>query len=296
MFNHRSNFLLLLVVSISLFISSCSNRNNPTPTAALPTETAQPATPTSLPMAIRINGSGILLTDYQEDYQRLESALKSMGKTITPDEMKTRVIDNLVGSELLNQAAKKNGYSLTEQDISSHIDQLTQTMGGPDAFNAWKKSMFYSDESFHRSVERSMGSAWQRDQILKSLPDKAEQVHARQILFVHEENAIAYRQKIDSGSDFAELAKEADPVTGGDLGWFPKGYLQPEVETAAFTLQPGEVSAVIKSAIGYHLVQVIEKDPARLVDPDAKTILQHNAINEWVKQETAKSKIEILVP
>ncbi len=64
------------------------------------------------------------------------------------------------------------------------------------------------------------------------------------------------------------LASEADPVTRGDLGWFPRGYLlQPEVEEAAFSLQPGEVSQVIKSAIGFHLVQVIEKDPARPVDP-----------------------------
>jgi peptidyl-prolyl cis-trans isomerase C len=287
-------YLFLLFVLVS-----CSGKANPTITATLPTETPipQPPTPTSLPMAVRINGEGILLSDYQEEYSRLDSALKSMGKTLTPEEMKTRVLDDLVGTELLNQEAKKNGFVISDADLNAEIDKLSQSMGGVEAFSAWKQSMSFTDESFKRSMFRSLGSAWERDQIIKSLPETAEQVHARQIFFSREESATSYRQKVDAGSDFAVLAQEADPVTVGDLGWFPKGYLlQPEVEEAAFSLQPGEVSGVIKSAIGFHLVQVIEKDAARPVDPDAKTSLQRNAITDWVKQAKAKSQIEISVP
>jgi parvulin-like peptidyl-prolyl isomerase len=248
-------------------------------------------------MAVLINGEGILLSDYQEEYNRLDSAVKTMQKTLTAEEMKTRVLDDLVGTELLNQEAKKNGFDISEADVVAHIEQLAQSMGGLDAFNAWKLSMSYSDESFKRYIIRSLGSAWERDQILKSLPEVVEQVHARQIFFSREESATLYRQRVDTGSDFATLAAEADPITDGDLGWFPKGYLlQPEVEEAAFKLQPGEVSGVIKSAIGYHLVQVIEKDPARQIDPDAKTSLHRNAITDWVNLAKSRSQIEILIP
>jgi peptidyl-prolyl cis-trans isomerase C len=298
MLKHNSIFFYILIL-ISLLVASCSIGINPTPTVPLPTETAilQPPTPTSLPMAILVNNEGILLTDYHEEYQRLETAVKSLGKTLTAEEMKTMVIDDLVGTELLNQAAKKNGFTISDADVTARADQLAQSMGGPDVFNTWKTSMFFTEASFKRSIVRSMGSAWQRDQIIKLLPETAEQVHARQILFVREESAISYKQRVDNGSDFAELAKEADPITGGDLSWFPKGYLlQPEVEAAAYALQPGEVSAVIKSAIGFHLIQVIEKDPARIIDADVKSTLQRNAVIDWVNQEKSKSQIQILIP
>jgi peptidyl-prolyl cis-trans isomerase C len=293
--NHKP-WILFYFILIAV-LAGCTGKANPTITPTPPTETPIPPTPTSLPMAVRINGEGILLTEYQEEYKRLDSALKTMGKTLTPDEMKTRVVDDLVGTELLNLEAKKNGYAISDADVNAEIDKLAQSMGGLEAFSAWKQSLFYTDESFKRSMVRSLGSAWERDQIIKALPETVEQVHARQIFFSREESAVAYRQRVEAGADFAALAQEADPITGGDLGWFPRGYLlQPEVEEAAFKLQPGEVSDVIKSAIGFHLVQVIEKDAARPVDPDAKSILQRNAIADWVKQAKAKSQIEILVP
>lgn len=299
MLKHVQRIFLFVFIAFSIILTGCTGGVKPTASTALATETSvpQPATPTSLPMAVRINGEGILLSDYQEEYKRLELAVKTLGKTLTPEEMKTRILDDMVGAELLNQESKKNGFSVSDADVTAHIDQLAQSMGGAEAFNAWKQTMFYTDESFRRSVVRSLGSAWQRDQIIKALPLTAEQVHARQIYFSREESAINYRQKVDAGSDFAALAREADPVTSGDLGWFPRGYLlQPEVEAAAFGLQPGEVSGVIKSAIGFHLIQVIEKDAARPVDPDAKSELERKAIADWVQQSKSKSQIEILVP
>ncbi len=248
-------------------------------------------TPTSLPMAIRINGEGILLSDYDEESKRFEAARQSLGKSFTPEESKARVLDDLTGSELLFLVAEKGGYKISETEIDAHVAQLSQSLGGADAFNAWLQSNMYTMESFRRSLTRSLGAAWQRDQIIKSMPGIADQVHARQILFTREESAVSYRQKVDSGSDFATLAKEADPITRGDLGWFPRGYLlQPEVEEAAFQLQPGEVSQVIKSAIGYHLIQVIEKDAARPLSPDARAILESKSISDWVKQDNQKRK------
>ena len=66
---------------------------------------------------------------------------------------------------------------------------------------------------------------------------------------------------LEAGADFTELAYEYDPLTGGDLGWFPAGYLlQPDVETAAFSLQPGQYSGIIQTSYGYHIVYVIERD------------------------------------
>jgi parvulin-like peptidyl-prolyl isomerase len=83
--------------------------------------------------------------------------------------------------------------------------------------------------------------------------DKKEREKAEQVL-----------QRIHNGEDFATLAKEfsSDPGSkdkGGDLGWFGSGQMVPEFEKAAFALKPGEVSGVIQSQFGFHIIKVEER-------------------------------------
>ncbi len=281
-----------------LFSSSCVGAT-PTPTATPvpPTETPLPPSPTPLPMAIQVNGTGILLSDYEEELKRFDTAMATLGRTVSPEERKQRVIDEFTGSELLYQEAVKNGYVLSDADLNARLGQLVSSAGGEAGFNTWLQSNGYTPDSFRRSYVRNLGAAWQRDEIIKALPVAVEQIHARQIYFSREEGAAIARQKVDIGADFAVLASEADPVTKGDLGWFPRGYLlQPEVDDAVFQLKPGQVSQVVKSAIGFHLVQVIESDPARKLDPDAKSALESKAIADWVSKARTEAKIEVLVP
>jgi peptidyl-prolyl cis-trans isomerase C len=286
------------LILIFLLVAGCTAKPaEPTITPVPPTPTSLPPTPTSLPMAIQVNGEGILQSDYEEEYKRFEAAAAALGKTFTPEEIKSRIVEDLTGTLLLDLEAKKNGFQLSNSDLDVRIAQVTKDQGGDAAFKAWLQANLYSPESFRRSLMLSLGAAWQRDKILSAMPATAEQVHARQIVFNLEASAINYRQKVDGGTNFADLAAEADPVTKGDLGWFPRGYLlQPEVEDAAFSLQPGEVSQVIKSAIGYHLVQVIEKDPAKELSPDAKKALQNKALKTWIEQARTQAKIEVLIP
>lgn len=67
------------------------------------------------------------------------------------------------------------------------------------------------------------------------------------------------KQEVEAGSDFAELAKRHSDCPsgqdGGDLGYFGRGQMVPEFEDAAFKLQPGQVSEVIETAFGYHIIQ-----------------------------------------
>jgi parvulin-like peptidyl-prolyl isomerase len=248
-------------------------------------------------MAIKVNDGGIFVSDYEEELKRYDAAIATLGKTSSPEESKARVIDDLTGSELLYQAAVKGGFKLADADLQAHLAQLAQETGGEAGFNSWLQNNGYSLDSFKRRLTRDLGAAWERDEIIKAVPTTAEQIHARQIFFSREESAVAYRQKVDNGGDFAALATEADPVTKGDLGWFPRGYLlQPEVEEAVFQLQPGQVSQVIKSSIGFHLVQVIERDPARTLDADEKKAVETKAVSDWVSKAKAEAKIEILVP
>jgi peptidyl-prolyl cis-trans isomerase C len=124
----------------------------------------------------------------------------------------------------------------------------------------------------------------------------ADQLHLRPILLLPEGNAQSRMQQLRSGADSATLAEQYDPITRGDLGWFPRGYLvQPKVEEAAFTLQPGGVSDVIHTDAGYHIIQVIERDANHTLTPDAYATLQHVALQQWIQDRIQASEVETYI-
>jgi peptidyl-prolyl cis-trans isomerase C len=103
--------------------------------------------------------------------------------------------------------------------------------------------------------------------------------------------------QIQAGADFDALAFQYDPLTGGDLSWFPRGYLtQASVEEAGFALQPGEISSLIHTDFGYHILKVIERDAAHPLAADARQALQRLALLNWLEQQKAISTIDIYLP
>ena len=139
------------------------------------------------------------------------------------------------------------------------------------------------DEADFRAI---VGARMLRDLVQQSVtadtPTTEEQVRAAHILVsvaadASDEDKTAARAKIDAalkevqdGKDFAEVAKtvsdDSSAGDGGDLGWFGRGRMVAEFEEAAFSLEPGEVSDVIETQFGYHIIKVLEKDAARTLE------------------------------
>ncbi len=264
----------------------------PTGTTAV---TPEP-TATELPAAARVNGEPILLSDYQAELARFQAAQADPSATPSAEQRQT-VLNSLVDQVLLAQAAEKTEPSIDPTALDARIQALAQQVGGDAALADWQQRNGYTPETFRADLRREMLAALQRDQIAASVPETGEQVRARQILVLDESLANKIHSQLDDGVEFATLAKQYDPVTAGELGWFPQGYLtQPEVDAAAFALQPGEYSAVIHSALGYHIIQVIERDPAHLLSPDARRMMQQKALQDWLEQQHNGSQIEVLLP
>jgi peptidyl-prolyl cis-trans isomerase D len=106
-----------------------------------------------------------------------------------------------------------------------------------------------------------------------------ERVHARHILLKTDGKSDAEKKtlkakaddllkQLKNGADFVDLAKknsqDGTAENGGDLGWFVRNQMVPEFDSVAFTLKPKELSGVVTSQFGYHIIQTLEKEPAKL--------------------------------
>jgi parvulin-like peptidyl-prolyl isomerase len=238
-----------------------------------------------------VNSEPITQAEYQAELARAQAALGESG------DVSQRVLDDLIDQVLLAQGAAKAGFTVDEAMIQEHMDNLAAQVGGVSALVEWLSAHGYRETDFRRALGRSIAAAWMRDQIIAAVPQTAEQIHARQILLYNEEEANQVLDQLRAGTNFATLAAEYDPVASGDLGWFPSGYLtEPALDQAAFALQAGQYSEVIKTRLGYHILQVIERDPQRLLEPDARQALQEQALGQWLVEQRSQSQIEIYLP
>ncbi len=158
----------------------------------------------------------------------------------------------------------------------------------------------YDIESLRRSIARQQLAQATVQKLADQLPAELEQVQARHILVADRETAEALRAQLEEGADFGELALEqsmdlSTRVDGGNLGWFPRGVLtQPAVEEAVFALDPGEISPVIESELGYHLIEMLDRG-TRPLSPNDTRSLRQRAVESWLDQARQEADIEILI-
>ncbi len=132
----------------------------------------------------------------------------------------------------------------------------------------------------------------------EQVPDTQDQVHARHILVATQEQADSVLAQLQAGADFAALASQVstDPGSkdkGGDLGWFGHGVMDPPFETAAFALQPGQLSDVVHGANGFHIIQMLERDPARAVPADQLTSQRQKAFTDWLASRRSSQDVKL---
>ena len=287
-----------LIVILAFGLSSCGSLFGiqATPTLSSPSATPPPPTSTSEPAAATVNGQVIAAAEFTSELARYKSAQTALGKTVSDVDASKTVLEDLIAQSLLEQGAKAAGYTLSDSELQSRLDALTTQVGGADKLSAWESSHGYTDASLHTSLRLSIEAARMRDKIVSAVPMTADQVHVQQILLFNAADAQSVLDQIKGGTDFGALAAHYDQNASGDLGWFPKGYLlDPKVEEAAFSLPVGQLSDVIQTDSGYHLIKVLERDAQHPLSPDAYLALQDLALKAWVSQQRAQAKV-VLAP
>jgi parvulin-like peptidyl-prolyl isomerase len=289
----------LTALAFGLFLTGCSAlRLAPaTPTPIPPTPSATPE-----PVAARVNGTAIRLADLEDEVARFEAAQRSLGIDLaTLGDYRAAVLNGLIDRRLLAEAARATGASVAPAQVDTRIEALAAELGGSDAMGAWLAANGYSLESLKAALGEEILAAQTVERVADTVTESADQVHIRHLLVADARLAEDLRAQIVAGADFAELAQAysldlSTRPAGGDLGWFVPGTLTtPEVEAAAFEGQPGDLSPVIHSALGYHLVLVVERGEHPL-DPETWRRLRQEAVDHWLMEERGRATIEIVNP
>ncbi|MBM3179777.1 MAG: hypothetical protein FJZ86_05420 [Chloroflexi bacterium] len=285
---------LLLIIAFGL--SACASFwTTHTPTPQLPTATPEPPTATPPPSVAIVNGEYITLAEFQAELARYQSAQTALGVTVSDEAANKIVLEDMITQFLLAQTARESNFNLTESDLQSRMDALASEIGGAQDLSAWQSAYGYDDATFQVALKRSVESAWMRDKIIADVPAVVEQIHVRQILTYNEEDARAALEELKAGADFDEIAALYDPITLGELGWVPRGYLlDASADEAVFALQAGMYSEIIATNAGYHIFKALERGDHPL-SPDALLTMQELALRNWLVEKRANSDI-VLAP
>ena len=297
MFSQRTFIPISLILLTALGLSACASLSPAEPTATpSATFTPEPPTATPEPLALTVNGEGITVVEFDAEVARYITAQEALGRTVASADATSAVIEDLTAQLLLAQGARADGFNLDDVALQARIDALAAQIGGAGNLSAWQAEHGYSEQTFRSALKRGAESAWMRDKIIAAVPSTAEQVHVQQILLYNLDTAQSFLLQLNGGGDFDELASRADPLTRGDLGWVPRGYLlEKQIEDTAFALQVGGHSDVITTDVGFHIVRILATDPARPLSPDAYLALQEQALKNWIEEQRQQASI-VLAP
>lgn len=199
-----------------------------------------------------VNGKTITTGDFTRELKNLPDYLKAMADT---PQGRKEMLDTMVIRELILQQAAKDGT-----DKGPEIEEKLQEL---------KKRLIV--ESFLKKKVESDAQISEAD--LKKFYDQnvdkfktGEQIRASHILVKTEKEAKDILAQIKAGGKFEDLAKkssvDSSAAKGGDLGWFGKGTMVPAFEKAVLSLKEGQISDVVKSDFGYHIIKLTGKRAA----------------------------------
>lgn len=281
---------------------------NPTATLEAPAPTAQISTPTlAVAAAALVNGQPILLEEYEAQVALALDAL-SQQQSFDPNteegraaifQLRLQILDSMIDQALIEQTAARNGISVSEEYVEAEMARLI----GEDVarFEEWLKANGLTRDSFKAQLQQQLLGAAFQEYMVGSTPPAVEQVHARHILLMSEAEALDILLKLRSGQSFAALAKQysqdkGSSDIGGDLGFFPRSVMPIEIEAVAFALSPGQISGIVKTDFGYHIIEVVEKDPARQVPDEMLPTWRQNTFLRWLEAERLAAQIDYLIP
>ncbi|MDP3047246.1 MAG: peptidylprolyl isomerase [Chloroflexota bacterium] len=290
----RKLILIVSILAATLVVSGCSG---------LPFQL-----PGQADAAATVNGKPIARADYERQVTLATTYLKNQGVDDTTPEgkqtlatMRDELLDQMIDQEIITQAAAKEGLAVTSEEIDKQIADTVVQAGGQDKLDAWYKTSGFTKEEYRQSVREQLTGDKLFNKVVEGIATTADQVHARHIMLATKEEADAVVARLKKGEDFAKVAQEVSldegsKADGGDLGFFPKGFMIPEFENAAFALEPGKFSDPVETQYGFHVIMVVERDAKHPMDEQILHANQQEEFAKWLDVQKSAAKIVKMTP
>lgn len=276
--------------------------NAPAPTEEPPTPTPAPTDTPAPALAATVNDQPITLEQYTLELARYMGDVDPASEAgqQKASTLKSMVLDDLILRVLIEQEAVRQGVSVPDAQIDEELGVAKQRSGGEEAYAAWLSASKLTEDDARELIRQELLTAALRDKMLADMPSEAEYVRAFHILVNTDAEAQQVLARLDAGAKMGPLARtmsidDSTRADDGDLDWFARGtgvILWPEVEEAAFALQPGETSGIVKSPVGFHVIRVTAREMRPLTDADLAA-LQQKAIEDWLANLRQQARIEI---
>ena len=247
----RSTLTILaggLLVTTALALAPTTLAQDAAPATEAPAAEA-PAAPDLKAVIATVGGKPITEGDLGLAAEDIGQQLQQ----VPPDQQRAFLLSVLIDMKVMAEAARENGLDQTDEfkARAAFLDEKAL------------RRIFFSEKIANAVTPETVKAAYDK-YVAEFQP--AEEVHARHILVATEEEAKAVKAALDGGKPFEveAMEKTTDPSgknTGGDLGFFQKGQMVPEFETAAFALEVGAISEPVQSQFGWHIIKVEEKRP-----------------------------------
>ncbi len=268
-----------------------------------------------------VDGTVITRADFDREMGRANAMFAQTGQTPDPlrlAEIKKEVLENLIAMELLYNESQKQGLKTEDEAVTKQLDMLKKRFPDEAGFKETLGKMNVTEDIVKSQIKRQLTIQQLVDkEVVQKItvaekesqdyynehPEqfkKPEQVQASHILVTIDPKADEAKkketrkkiediqQKLQKGGDFAALAKEFSQCpsasNGGDLGHFGRGQMVKPFEDAAFAMKPGEVSKIVETDFGYHIIKV--------ADRKAESTIKFEEVKDRLEQHLKQQKVQ----
>ena len=288
-----------------------------------------------------VNGDIITLSELSgafEPYKKkIDESYKAADKEKVITETRLSMLNKMIDNILIDQEAKKSGIVINDDEVTTTINdllsnrkmkmddllhELAKENSSMEAYKKELKDHLLRMKFLRREIKSRLAVSEEEigDYYIKHQEayEGKEAVSIRQILILFPKNSNenikaklreqmnAIHKRLQNGEPFDALAarysQEPAAATGGDIGFIEKGSMLPVVDSVAFRLKKDEISEVIESPVGFHIIKVIDKRGAGIkpivsVREEIKFKIEQEKMDkkyeEWIKDLRSKAIIEI---
>lgn len=240
----------------------------------------------------QVNGDKVTREVFVRSFANLKNQMQSVGRSVTSENVeavKRNLLTSIINTELLYQESENKKTVVDEKEILAQFAQIRSQFQTEEEFNKSLSHELYTADELKLEIRKGkmINAFLQADVYIsikisdddakefyddnKKMFRQPETIKARHILIKLEQKADSetvkkaeeemkeIAKKANDGGNFEELAKQysegPSAPNGGDLGYFPRGSMVPEFEKAAFALKNGEISDVVRTQFGLHLIK-----------------------------------------